>query len=301
MKRDLFLSVVTIVAVLFAWSAAFADYVPEFDTVGCDSNNYFVDPVMREVIANNILFSGEHINSYSNFSDESFITTAGPSYPDPCFTYNGTYYSALTTPSQNSYYEWNIVLQMKPASDINLEIRDCVLRDNGYDIWADAWQTGRFITYYGQNIFVDVANPTVTVTALPGPFATTEFDEFFLEGRLGGELGGTQRVILNEVLYSSKSLWSENLLIALPETGDQNSEEQPMYSLNAGDIIKVRIDIPSNNLADIRYGKDNVILKYNGIVGTWYLSEESCVTKVIKPVLPLKPIIEIPRKMPLIQ
>lgn len=289
MKRYLFLCVFTVAAVLFAWGSVLAADVPEFDAVGCDSTNYFVDPVMREVISKNTDTDGRLINSYSSFEAEEFLQTAGMLYPDPCFTYNGTYYSALTEVGSNATYEWNIVLQMKPESDINLEIRACVLKQNSTNIWTGAWQTGRFRTDTGEVFYLNYANPIVNVQAFPGPYSAPGFFDagpFHLEGRL--DLS-SEPVMLDGVFYSAKSLWPETILIALPKTGQVNIKDEHMFTLKQGDIIRVTIDIPPANTADVRYGKDSVILKYNGIVGTWYFGS-NCAAR-LGPVI-FKPIVE---------
>ena len=281
MKRYLFLSLFTVAAVLFVWSFCFAFDVPEFDAVGCDSTNYFVDPVMREVISKNTDPYGHLINSYSSFPNETFSASTASSpapsplelSPDPCFTYNGDYDSALTKAGSAGQYVWDIVLQMQPDSDINLEIHACVLKHDYTDIWTSPWQTGRDrLVPTNQRVFVIPANPMVTVQAFPGPYASPGFSEpFYLMGRVSPSM---DPVILYAVYYSSKSLWTETILIALPETGDSNTSEKPMHALKGGDIIRVRIDIPIDNTADVRYGQDSVILKYNGMVGTWYLGSD---------------------------
>ena len=56
----------------------------------------------------------------------------------------------------------------------------------------------------------------------------------------------------------------------LPMTGGVNTYGQTVYSLKQGDMIDIVIDVPSNNTVDVRYGADNVVLKYLGIIGTEY-------------------------------
>jgi len=58
--------------------------------------------------------------------------------------------------------------------------------------------------------------------------------------------------------------------MVLPETGRTNISGQTMYNLKQGDRIHVKVTIPYNNSCDIRYGQDSVIVKYIGIIGTWY-------------------------------
>ena len=59
-------------------------------------------------------------------------------------------------------------------------------------------------------------------------------------------------------------------MVVMPETGSTNASGQTTYNLKQGDRIYVKVTIPFNNTCDIRYGQDSVIVKYIGIVGTWY-------------------------------
>jgi hypothetical protein len=238
--------------------------------------------------------------------DEFFENTAGQCYPDPCFGFcfdritepsglvensNGShgYQSALTDAWNQGEYVWQIVLQMKPESDINLNIQDCVLKHNGIRPWNpfffqnsegvleggdEAEQTGRYRASWGQLFFVAVANPTITAEAIPGPYATPGFvAPVFLDAR---NMPGLGLVPLVDALYTSKAVWEDDLVIALPETGTVNQSGQTMYNLKQGDKIKVSVAIPPNNSVDIRYGPDNIILEYIGIVGTEYVSSYPC-------------------------
>jgi uncharacterized repeat protein (TIGR01451 family) len=246
---------------------------PEFDTVGCDATNYFVigDKIKQLVIDRNVNSYGQKINLWSDFWDEYFSTTAGELYPDKCFP---GYDSALTDPWNQGVYEWNIVLQMKPESDINLNIVDCVMEHNQLDIWNNAEQTGQYRASWGELFFVPAANPMVTAEAIPGPYATPGFEESFtLDGRTHPALN---TVPLLNAHYTSKAFWEEGIIIALPETGTTNSQGQSVYNLKNGDNIRVTIEIPTSNTVDIHYGPDNVILKYVGIIGTEYVTEEPC-------------------------
>jgi hypothetical protein len=246
---------------------------PEFDAVGCDATNYFAskDKIKQAVIANNIDPFGRPINYYSGFIVESFTTIAGGLFPDPCFP---DYVSAMTDVGNEALYEWDIVLQMKPESDIDLNIVDCVLEHDESDVWGGAQQTGRYQAPWGELFFVENGNPLITVEAIPGPFATPGFAEpFYLDARTHP---GLVTVAMVDASYTSKAFWEEGIVMVMPETGVTNGMGQTMYNLKGGDIIRVKIAIPSWNTADIHYGQDNVILKYIGIIGTEYLTEDPC-------------------------
>ncbi|NVM57866.1 MAG: hypothetical protein HWN51_07090 [Desulfobacterales bacterium] len=249
---------------------------PEFDAVGCDATNYFAvqDIIKQQVVANAVDSFGRQINLFSDFVSvelEFFRNTAGQLYPDPCFP---EYVSALTDVWNEAVYEWQIVLQMKPESDLDLNIVDCVLKHNESDVWTAAEQSGRYRAPWGQLFFVPTANPGVTVEAIPGEFATSGFEAPFYMDAL--TLPGLFPVSLVNAPYTTKALWEEGIVMVLPETGATNGSGQTVYDLKEGDAIRVTVSIPGNNTTDIRYGKDNVILKYIGIVGTEYLADMRC-------------------------
>ncbi|MDY6986724.1 MAG: hypothetical protein SWQ30_01600, partial [Thermodesulfobacteriota bacterium] len=246
---------------------------PEFDTVGCDATNYFAidDKIKELVVEKNINSYGQKINLWSDFLEEYFSTSAGELYPDPCFP---GYVSALTDLWNQGVYEWNIVLQMKPESDINLNIVDCVMEHDKLDIWNGADQTGRYRASWGELFFVPTGNPHVTVEAIPGPHATPGFEERFnLDARTHP---GLFTVPLVNAHYTSKAFWEEGIIMALPETGTSNGQGQSVYNLKDGDNIHVTIEIPMWNTVDIHYGVDSVILKYVGIIGTEYVTADRC-------------------------
>ncbi|NVM20901.1 MAG: hypothetical protein HWN68_03880 [Desulfobacterales bacterium] len=264
-------------AVTLMATPAFAGNRPEFDAVGCDAANYFNDFIRDRVVENGLDGFGRMINSWSDFRSiwpyESFSNTGGQPFPDPCFP---EYLSSLADAYNQAVYTWKIILQMKPESDINLNIVDCVLKHDGADadIWTRAEQTGRYRAPWGQLFFVPLANPSVTVEAFPGPYATPGFSSaFVMDART---LPGLFAVPLIDALYTTKALWEEGIVMVLPETGTTNMEGDSVYNLKQGDAIRVRVTIPGNNTADIRYGDDNVILKYIGIMGTEYCSPWQC-------------------------
>jgi hypothetical protein len=260
--------IVLLVAAILMATPAIAGNVPEFDAVACDASNYFA--VRNNAQHVPVIFGNSGpfgpINFASAFRGEFFSNTAGQLFPDPCFE---DYPSALTDAWNQGTYTWQIVLQMKPESDINLNIYDCVLKHNGWNIFFDAEQTGRYRADWGQLFFVPTANPSVTARVFPGEFATPGFPEegFILDSRT---LPGLNIVALDNVLYTSKAHWEEGLVLVLPETGTTNASGQSVYNLKQGDYIRVDVTIPFNNSVDLRYGADSVILKYIGIVGTWY-------------------------------
>jgi hypothetical protein len=272
-------------AVIFAASTAWAGNIPEYDTaIDIDANNIFAVTNLAQYgqVTNNNLEGGIAINIRSAnvpppngmapLPVEHWYQWAGIPKADPCFPFLG-FLSSLTDAYNQGVYEWYIILQMKPESDINLNIYDCVLKHNqqpplGPGLWGAAEQTGRYRADWGQLFFIPTANPSVTVKAYPGYYATPLFTApFTMDMRT---LPGLSIVAADNVLYTSKALWSEGLVLVMPETGKTNAGGATTYNLKEGDRIKVTITIPFNNTCDIRYGADSVILKYIGVVGTGY-------------------------------
>jgi hypothetical protein len=287
---------------------AWAGNAPEFDAVGDDSANIFaVYNLIQygQVIAKNVGPLGP-INLDSDWTatgnvvcpvvglhpitglpvtecKEYFKTSGGQLFPDPCFfdlaqlpdesgnpvppIFTG-YTSALIDAWNEATYEWKIVLQMKPESDLNLNIYDCVTKHNTFDVWGEAEQTGRYRAPWGQLFFTPNQNPVITVEAYPGSFTTPGFTTpFIMDAR---PLPGLDPPVpLLDAFYTSKALWSEGIIMVMPETGLTNSSGQTMYALKQGDMLKVTVYV-NPNPTDIFYGQDNVILKYIGVVGAYY-------------------------------
>jgi len=268
--------VLVIVAAIFLATPALAGNIPEFDAVGQDSTNFFAAQSLpyQMVIVNNLVLQAAvqfRLNDASDWTIvglEGFTQTAGTLLDDVC--YGPGVQSALTDVWNEGSYTWRIVLQMKPESDINLNIYDCVMKHNEFNLWTGAEQTGRYRASSGQLFFVPSANPSITARAFPGEFATPGFPAggFVMDAR--PMPGLIPSVSLDGMLYTSKAHWYEGLVMALPETGGTNAAGEATFNLKQGDIIEVTVTVPGNNSADIRYGEDNVLLKYIGIVGTPY-------------------------------
>ncbi len=253
---------VVLVAMMFMCGPAFAGDRPEFDAVGDDSGNYFNDAVKALVVANNPW------NFSSDFRDEAFLPPVQLT-PDICFP---DYLSAYTQWRRPALYTWFIVLQMDPQSDLDINIRDCVVKHNsktpfGTGPWEGADQTGRFQLNSGENVFVPAANPRMTVTAIPGPFAVFGFNQPFV--MTNRTQGGLFELPFEDLLFTSKGLWEEGLVARLPEFLAP-APDGVEYPLSAGDLLRIDIEIPFINSVDIRYGQDNVVVKYVGIDGTIY-------------------------------
>lgn len=281
-----------VVLAMFLATSASAGNIPEFDAVGCDASNFFARTNLPYMVVTwNNIGPDSAVNFQSVFPKgryanyEEFYTSAGQLFPDPCWGFendqvrdlDGFYFqgleSAMTDAWNQGIYTWRIVLQMKPETDLNVNIYDCVLKHNSFDIWEGADQTGRYRAPWGELVFVPTANPIMTVKAYPGPYATPGFvSPITMDART---LPGLTLVAMDEQLYTSKAHWEEGMVLALPKTGETNTSGQTEYNLKQGDVIEVVVAIPYNNTVDLFYGADNVLLKYIGVIGTWYYGD-SC-------------------------
>jgi hypothetical protein len=281
----------TLLTVLMAFVSvpALAGNIPEFDVVGTDSANIFNDQVKQLVIDNNLLPNGNKLNDFSDWTVGGpigpivpnpgafvapgafeFFASTGTPRPDDCFdSLPGGYESYTTGAIFPGLYQWLIVLQMAPESDIDLNIRDCVTKQNAFDIWFYAQQTGRWRDSNSQLRFDPNLNPLVAVWAIPGPRATLGFaTPFLMDARQVPSAALDLRTLDLTVRFTSKALWEEGIVMALP-TGLPGASGQQQSLLREGDMMFVQFLIPFNHPADVRYGVDNVSLKYIGVVGLY--------------------------------
>jgi len=275
----LFKFTVVFSAVLFISALSWAGNTPEYDAVGVDTDNFFAATTIYYQIVSQAKTGLETDSDFNagvqngwyggHGMYERFHTNAGQLTSSPC--YGEGVEVALTDAWNQGTYEWWIVLQEKPETDLNVNIMDCVLKHNEFDIWTAAEQTGRYRAPWGELIFLQASNPQITVEAFPGPYATAGFmAPMTLDART---LPGLTTVPLNGVLYTSKAIFPEGIVAALPATGNTNGSGQMEYNLKQGDIIHVMVNIPPNaNTADVYYGPDSVIVKYVGVVGTDFLA-----------------------------
>lgn len=276
---------------------AFAGNVPEFDAVGDDSANFFNDFVKELVVDNNVIPGTLiKINESSDWelpvpgvlmdiedpetwpageplvAQEAFASDGVPGN-DICFSSAATPYQSNLTVAGNSErrYQYLIVLQMAPETDLDLNIRDCVFKHNVFDIWTAADQTGRYRADNAILQWVPGTNPSISAWAVPGPYHGPGFVEpYFLQFRSQPTLAGP--ACLDDELYTSKGLWEEGIVLAMPENMQISECSEVQYPLVAGDMVFVEIRVPWNTPVDLAYGRDNVNIKYVGVIGSARLS-----------------------------
>jgi hypothetical protein len=202
----------------------------------------------------------------------------------------------VLTPAGNcGWYRWRIVLQEKPHSNINLKIRGCILENEGgtvYKMFPDcgendgcpgpavgqtvsdsaAGETGAF--HLNSNIinFIASANPTLKVWAEPGPYSTfsTPFNMTGIMIPSGMSRTEDDMVVLDgsaDTRFNLIGNFAANIVLKFPEAGT-NDKGQEEAVLHQGDMIEILVSVPSNNVVDIRLGRDSAWLEYNAIVGT---------------------------------
>lgn len=277
--------------------------IPEFDAVGQDFANIFNDQIRQSVVLfnnSNGLLLGTPINGYAdwvyygaaydadsmynNKGREGFWST-GSQGIDPCYnehdiavfggpfgpfidTIGSNYTSYYAGPRNTNQFHWDIVLQMKPESDLDIKIRDCVL--NGFSVGVpmfESTQTGRFRQSNGRLMFRPSMNPQITVEAISGPKHPQPF-QYIMDSR---GMPGLGVVSLDHVRYTSKGPWQEDIIVAMPEDGESTTAGSSTVRLREGDVIRVTVDIPGRNANDIFYGNDNVSIEYIGERRTIYM------------------------------
>ncbi|MCP4114919.1 MAG: hypothetical protein GY737_05835 [Desulfobacteraceae bacterium] len=264
-----------IVVLLFVvtGSQAYGGGRPEFDAVGNDSLNYFNDAVTALVLTANPW------NTKSDFTGNPF---PGMEYFNPPVQLTGDlchdgYRSAYTQWRRPARYEWRIVLQMDPQSDLDISIKQCVVKHSsttvfGKDPWEGGDQTGRYQLTDGTSVFIPGANPSITVEANPGPNAVLGFTSpFILTCR---SQGGINDLPLARLPYTGTGIWNRSLVARMPEHQRAAPNQGVEYPLSAGDTIRITIDIPFLNSVDIRYGRDNVTLRYLGVNNTIFTDSD---------------------------
>jgi hypothetical protein len=262
---------------------------PEFDTVGCDYSNIFNDQV-RMMVADattDINKSGDWSLIPEDPNDpfvlREYFTAPSMLSEDPCFNTlsdsdTPSYKSALIDAYNGDMsWEWQIVLQMRPESDIDMVIQSCVLNHEGPpEMLHYAYSTGSYRAW-GGTYEVCTLNPQITIQAIPGKFASQSFKThgpFTLSGRKMPELG---LCLLDGALYVTKGCWDQHVTIDLPRDGDKNVDGSEVFSLTAGDMIRVTVYVPKGGLnSDLRYGAQNVFLQYNGTADMHCYNDSIC-------------------------
>jgi hypothetical protein len=265
------------VAVAFMCVPALAGERPEFDAVGADDGIYFQSPSIGLVLANNPWNADSDFSGIPGREDWD-----GPGGLDADLCFPG--YESKLVPAGFAGglgFNYRIVLQMRPDTDLDINIIDCVVKPNsetafGVNPFEGAHQTGRYLLLGFLPFFDVTMNPIISAMAFPGPNAAGGWAPFYLTAR-------THPLLRNVTLdgartyYTSKAIWDESIVVRLPEPRVPVDGWPNMFeaALQQGDLIAIDIAMPAQNPVDIRYGQYSVFIKYVGVDRTdWTVSDE---------------------------
>jgi hypothetical protein len=273
-----------VVALAFMCAPALAGERPEFDVVGCDSDLFFSTVATDLVLANNPWNACPD----SDFTDKllsedygymEFFDAPGAFQDSVCFP--GYQSKLLPAGSSNGpTFTWRIVLQMKPDTDLDINIIDCVLKPNelttpfGNSFMAGAGQTGRYILGGIFQYFDKYYTPELKAKALPGP-NSTGWRPFYLTARKHPGLY-SETLDGRHTFVTSKGIWDEAIVVRLPEPRQYVSRYPGSYEniLVEGDIIEISLNMPYTSTSNQFYGAHSVFLKYVGVAGTQWTSQD---------------------------
>jgi len=230
---------------------------------------------------------------------EQFRSNTPMNQPEICDTtgvVNGvgdfTFYgepNAVIRKDNAGYFEWYIRLPKKPNGQINLVFQCGVLKPNTFlfeefdSVKMCAAETGERIgtgfctsnqVAPGINPIVNSSLPKIKAIAYPGPYSLG-FTPFNLTayknpGTYNLTIGTDGSMINNaalQVLDGStnarimlKACLDKTVITKIPVTGQVNALGQVEADLEAGDLIYVRMDIPSNNKVDVYCNAQSVKL-----------------------------------------
>jgi len=277
LKRTLLI----VVAVAFMCVPALAGERPEFDAVGDDAAIYFTDVAKGLVLANNPWnFDSDFTALPVDADPYEYWDGPGATRPDICFPgYDSKLVAAGFAAGLD--FAWKIVLQMRPDTDLDINIIDCVVKPNsetafGTNPYEGAHQTGRYLLMGFLPFFDVTMNPIIRARAIAGPNAAGNWDWFYLTAR-------THPLLRNVVLdgartyFTSKGIWDEAIVARLPEPLVPVDGHPGMVeaALQQGDMVEVEFIMPAQNPVDIRYGQYSVFIKYVGVDRTEWTATDA--------------------------
>jgi hypothetical protein len=263
-------AILVFVALVFMCVPALAGERPEYDAVGDDSAIYFTDVSKGLVLQNNPWNFDSNFMPLGDPDPLEYWDGPGALRPDICFP---GYDSKLVAAGFGGGldYAWKIVLQMRPDTDLDINIIDCVVKPNsetafGVDANEGAHQTGRYLLMGFLPFFDVTMNPIIRARALAGPNAAGNWDWFYLTAR-------THPLLRNVTLdgartyFTSKGIWDESIVVRLPEPMVPVDGHPGMFeaALQQGDMFEIEFIMPAQNPVDVRYGQYSVFVKYVGV------------------------------------
>src|SRR4030042_3154742 len=185
--------------------------------------------------------------------------------------------TSLTTKGNAGWYEWVIALPKKPEGEINLEIQCAVLKPDETDLLNCAAETGEIVdtscTRIPGTYLKQTALPKITAIAYPGgqhefvPFNLTAYknpSDYKITRSANGWLKNSNSLQLLAggvgARIALKACLEKTVLITWPVEGEINVLGQTEANLEAGDLIKVRMDISKDNTVDVYCGPDSLTI-----------------------------------------
>jgi hypothetical protein len=191
--------------------------------------------------------------------------------------------TALTTAGNSGWYEWVIALPKKPVGEMNIEIECGVLKPNAWKfneyeaIEKCAAETGEPIASglcvrVVKGLLKSGALPKIEVIAHPGcqntftPFHLTSYRNpgtYVVKKSSGHIINNAATQVLDgkyQTRIALKPCMNKTILIKWPTEGTVNALGETEANLEAGDLIKVRMDIPVGNTVDVYCSKYSVLI-----------------------------------------
>jgi len=252
------------------------------DTCYYDNVLYTLCPVPGQIIPKGCVANGVCFDCPSKCK-ETFKSKTGVTEPEMCqVVAPPSKKTSLTSKGNNGYYEWVIALPKKPEGEINLEIQCAVLKPDETSIENCAAETGEIVdnscTRMPRTYLKPGALPMITAAAYPGgqndftPFLLTAYknpSDYVItrQGAAGQFPGALSNSKSLQVLDGSagarialKACLEKTILIKWPVEGEQNVLGQTEANLEAGDLIKVRMYIPTYNTVDVYCGPNSLTI-----------------------------------------
>ncbi len=185
------------------------------------------------------------------------------------------------TKGNSGWYEWVIGLPKKPEGELNIEIECGVLKPNAWEILGHdainlcAAETGEIIDpglcrRLPDSYLKVSALPKITAIAYPGsqndfiPFHLTSYKNpgTYAVSKQNNPSPPPVKILTNsislqvldgslETRIALKACMNKTIIVKWPKTGVMNALGETEANLEAGDLIKVRMDIPLANTVDI--------------------------------------------------
>jgi len=257
--------------------SAFAGQEPYVAVVGEDTaiDPFYISPKLYQFT-----------HPFTNYSPENFSARFSliPKR-EVCDKVGNSHNVNYKTGKGNSgWYVWNVVLPKKLEGDLNIVVECGILKPNtdqlGPDIinWC-AGETGEvigtgFCTREPQSDLKPTALPKITAKALPGPnnaftpFNLTAYrnpsNYIITKDPITGALvnNASLQVLDGSVAtrIALKACMDKTIFVKMPKEDEINAATpaQVETELVAGDVIQVRLDIPSANTVDVFCNKHSV-------------------------------------------